>query len=87
MSPGEYLVRVRLRRFIEDVRKDGSNATRSAEAVGYFSYHNLCDALRQRTGLVPGDVRRLSDSEVVDLLHSKLDFVAPSPQPAHARVA
>jgi AraC-like DNA-binding protein len=75
MSPGDYLVRVRLRRFIEEMR-GGSNATRSAQAAGYFSYHNLRDALRQRTGLAPSDIRRLTDTEVFDLQHSALDVGA-----------
>lgn len=73
MSPGEYLVRVRLRRFIEEIRRNPANAGRTAEAVGYVSYHNLCDALRKRTGLIPREIRRLTEAEVLDLLHSKVD--------------
>ena len=53
---------------------DARSATRSAEAVGYSSYHNLSDALRARTGLVPSDISRLSDSGVMERIHSKLDF-------------
>ena len=51
MSPGEYLTRVRLRRFVDDMRKPGANAGRLAEQVGYTSYHNLLEAFRGRTGL------------------------------------
>jgi AraC-like DNA-binding protein len=76
MSPREYLIRVCLRRFVEEARKPGSSAARSAEAAGYASYHNVYDALRQRTGFVPSEIRHLSDDDIADLVHSKLSIVA-----------
>jgi AraC-like DNA-binding protein len=72
VSSGEYLTRVRLRWFIEEVRKPGSNAGRLAEAAGYCSYHNLTDALRLRTGQSPTAIRCLSHNEVRELLDGRL---------------
>jgi len=68
MSPGEYLTRFRLRRFVDEMRKPGVNAGRLAEHVGYASYHNLLDAFRERTGFKPSAVRGLSDNDVRELV-------------------
>jgi AraC-like DNA-binding protein len=72
ISSREYLTRYRLRWFIEAVRKPGSNAGRLAEEAGYGSYHNLVDALRQRTSLTPREVCRLTDDEARELGDTKL---------------
>ena len=72
MSSSEYLTRVRLRWFIEEVRMPGSNSGRLAEAAGYRSYHNLSDALRSRTGCSPTAIRGLSHNEVRELLDGRL---------------
>ena len=63
MTGSEYLTRVRLVRFIEEVRKPGATATEAAREAGYESYHNLLDALKRRTGLAPGGIRRLTHDE------------------------
>jgi len=68
MPPGEYLMRVRLRWFVEAVREPGANAGQLAEQAGYSSYQNLLAALRGRTGLIPSDVRRLTDNDTRELL-------------------
>jgi AraC-like DNA-binding protein len=64
---GEYVTRVRLAWFTEAVRKPGSNAGQLAEEAGYGRYHNLCDALRARTGLTPREIRELSIEEFREL--------------------
>jgi AraC-like DNA-binding protein len=82
MSCGEYLTRVKLRWFIDEVRKPGSNAGRLAEEAGYNRYHNLLDALRRRTGLTPAEVLHLPDNEVRELFELKLRL-----RPADLRTA
>jgi AraC-like DNA-binding protein len=72
ISCGEYVTRVRLRWFIDEVRKPSPNAGRLAEEAGYNRYHNLLDALRRTTGLTPGEVRQLVDNDVRDLFELKL---------------
>jgi AraC-like DNA-binding protein len=72
MSPGEYVTRVRLGRFVDEMRKPRANAGRLAEEIGYSSYHNLLEAFRRRTGFRPSDVGGLSDNDVRDLVHVKL---------------
>jgi AraC-like DNA-binding protein len=63
ISYGEYVTRVRLAWFTKAVRKPGSNAGQLAEDAGYRRYHNLCDALRARTGLTPHEIRDLTREE------------------------
>ena len=75
MSPGEYLTRLRLRRFVDEMRKPGATAGQLAERVGYSSYHNLLEAFRGRTGLRPSDVRALSDNDVRELVDVKLSLL------------
>ena len=72
MSVGEYLTRVRLRTFIEHVRKPSASAIRAAEDAGYASYHNVVDALRRRTGLGPTEIRGLSQDSLRDVLDVNL---------------
>ena len=78
MSPGEYLTRLRLRRFVDEMRKPGANAGRLAEQIGYTSYHNLLEAFRGRTGFRPSDVRGLSDNGVRELVDVKLALLEKS---------
>jgi AraC-like DNA-binding protein len=68
MAPGDYLMRVRLRWFVEGIRRPGTSAGLLAEQTGYSSYHNLLKALRGLTGLIPSDVRRLTDNDTRELL-------------------
>jgi AraC-like DNA-binding protein len=77
ISAGEYLTRVRLRWFVEEIRKPGAtSASRLAERAGYSSYHNLLQALRRRTGLLPTQVRHLTPDQARELLDTKL-FLLP----------
>jgi hypothetical protein len=68
----EYVIRQRLRWFIDGVRQPGSKAGRLAEGAGYACYHNLIKALRKRTALTPREVRRLTCNEVRELVDTKL---------------
>jgi AraC-like DNA-binding protein len=68
----EYLTRVRLRWFVNEVREPGANAGRLAQQAGYQRYHNLLDALRRRTGLTPREARRLPHHEACALLDGQL---------------
>jgi AraC-like DNA-binding protein len=72
MSTREYLTRVRLRWAIAELRRPGSCAGRVAEEAGYSSRHSLYDALRQRTGLTPGAIRRVSDAHARAVVDSTL---------------
>jgi AraC-like DNA-binding protein len=72
MSTREYLTRVRLHWAIVQLRRPGSNAGRVAEEAGYSSRHSLYDALRQRTGLTPGAIRRFSDAQARAVVDSAL---------------
>jgi AraC-like DNA-binding protein len=67
MSCGEYLTRFRLAWFTTALRGPGSRASQLAEEAGYSRYHNLCDALRRRTGLTPHEIRGLTDDEFLNL--------------------
>jgi hypothetical protein len=58
------VTRSRVRWFIDEVRKAGSNAGRLREQAGYRKYENLLDALFRRTGYAPRDIRRLSHNKV-----------------------
>lgn len=66
MTPGEYLTRVRLLWFTDAAGSPRSCAELAADA-GYRSYHNLSDALWRHTGLTPGQVRSLSDAQLLDV--------------------
>ncbi len=72
MSTREYLTRVRLHWAAAELRRPGSNAGRVADEAGYSSRHSLYDALRQRTGLTPGAIRRLGDSQARAVVDSAL---------------
>jgi AraC-like DNA-binding protein len=76
ISCGEYRIRQSLRWFVDEVRNPGSNAGQLAEQSGYSRYHNLVDALRQRTALTPREVRELSESDARDLVDEKLPLSA-----------
>jgi len=71
-TDSEYSTRVRLRWFVDEVRMPGSIAGQLAEEAGYSRYHNLLDALGQRTGLTPSEVRQLSHNDVRELLDVRL---------------
>ena len=78
MSVGEFLTRVRLRSFIDDLRNPAARAAGAAERAGYDSYHNVVDALRRRTGLTPGKVRDLHDAALCELLDVNLNILGRS---------
>jgi len=69
---GEFVTRSRLRWFVDEVRKAGSNAGLLAEEAGYGKYENLLEALFRRTGYTPRDILRLSHNEVRELLENEL---------------
>ena len=85
MSRGEYLTRVRLRWFIEAIRQTDASASQAAEDAGYSSYHNLLDALRSRTGLTPGQLRRLTDDQACEVVADRLPLQAEIPAKAGRR--
>jgi AraC-like DNA-binding protein len=72
ISCGEYVTRVRLAWFVSAVRESGSSACHLAEQAGYSRYHNLCAALRSRTGLTAHEIRDLSSDEFLELRTAKL---------------
>ena len=72
ISCGEYTTRVRLAWFASAVRESGVSACQLAEEAGYSRYHNLCDALRARTGLTAHEIRGLSSDEFLELRTEKL---------------
>lgn len=72
MTRGQYLTRVRLGWFLEEVRKPNANMTRAAEEAGYHSYHNLVDASRRLTALTPTEIQRLNHNERRELLDKSL---------------
>lgn len=72
MSCGEYLTRVRLRSFIEAVRRPDRSAAEAGRLAGYESYHNLVDALRRRTGLTPTEIRKLDEHAAAELAARQL---------------
>lgn len=72
MAHGDYLTRVRLGWFVEEVRKPGANMAHAAEEAGYQSYHNLVDAFRRLTALTPTEIQRLNHNERRELLDKRL---------------
>ena len=67
ISCGEYVTRVRLAWFASALRESESSACHLAEEAGYSRYHNLCAALRSRTGLTAHQIRELSSEEFFQL--------------------
>lgn len=76
MPCGEFVTRLRLRWFVDEMRKPGANAGRLAEEAGYRTYQNLLDALWHRTGLTPRDIPGLSHNQIRELLDDKLTLSA-----------
>ena len=76
MSPGEYLTRLRLRRFVDEMRKPGAMLADLRNTSVNTSYHNLLEAFRGRTGFRPSHVQRaLSDNDVRELVDVKLSLL------------
>lgn len=73
------MTRLRLRAFIDEVRRPAASAVRAAEDVGYASYHNLVEALRRRTGLSPTQVRALTQDALCDVLDVDLPLNRKGP--------
>jgi AraC-like DNA-binding protein len=67
MTPGEYLTRVRLLWFTDAARGSNRSCTELAADAGWSSYHNFSDPLWSFTGLTPGQVRSLTDGQLVAL--------------------
>jgi AraC-like DNA-binding protein len=76
MSCGEYLMRVKLREFVNRLRDSDASASQVAVQAGFSRYHNLTEALRLRTGRTPGDVRRLTLDDARELVDV---FLATAP--------
>jgi AraC-like DNA-binding protein len=79
VSCGEYVTRLRLRAFIDEIVR-GATAEKAAVAVGYSRYHNLIAALRARTGLTPSVIRCLPREVVRAIVDGPLAVGGP-PQP------
>lgn len=71
MSCFEYVTRLRLRSFIDQVAR-GATAEQAARAVGYTRYHNLLHALSARTALKPKVLRSLPHDEIRAVLDDQL---------------
>ncbi|MGB2712862.1 MAG: AraC family transcriptional regulator [Vicinamibacterales bacterium] len=67
MTPGEYVARLRLLWFTDAAPGSTRSCAELAADAGYSSYHNLSDALWSHTGLTPGQVRSLSDAQLLDV--------------------
>ena len=67
MTPGEYLTRVRLLWFTDAARASSQSCAELAAYAGYSSYHNLSDALRSHTDVTPGQLKSLSDAQLLDV--------------------
>ena len=85
MTCGEYLTRTRLRWFIEHARTPHARVSHLATEAGYASYHNLADALFQRTGLKPSAIQTLSENEASELLATELSLSKPCRFTAHPK--
>lgn len=72
MSVGEYVTRVRMRAFIEELKMPAASARRAAEAAGFVKYHNVVEVLRRRTGLTPSELRSLVHDDIRAVLNEEL---------------
>ena len=83
MPTSEYVARIRLRSFIEQVIR-GTPAEEAARAVGYRRYHNLLHAIRGRGLPAPAALCRLPHDSVRAIVDDQLP-VNPTTAAVRAR--